>query len=293
METGTSDGNASLIIPSIHLAQAKIELHHYWERQNPSLLNAERFYSESVLADPDIPLKIFTKNIDTILAKKIGKHPSPSTAASILSPASSLTGQTSKTSKSSTVAWQIPLQHNTVSALIPSGGVGDTSLPRHSKADALSPREIAQEKRIQLLEEQLASLSAGNSRTSGEKSQCSGDSPNSLATAHARLDGIEHTVMNIHSLLQTMADDHVHRSSVPPPVNHHATEWPQMPRKQLFSESTSTPGDSRPLALLENSTLSPVKQKAQKRHKATDSPSHLSSHNKDLMDSGGVDENSC
>jgi hypothetical protein len=44
METGTSDGNASLIIPSIHLAQAKIELHNYCQRQNPSLLNAERFY---------------------------------------------------------------------------------------------------------------------------------------------------------------------------------------------------------------------------------------------------------
>ncbi len=122
-----------------------------------------------------------------------------------MSPESSLTGQTSKTSQSSTLAWQIPLKHNTVPALLPSGGVGDTSLPRHPKADALSPHEIAQEKCIQLLEAQLASLSAGNSRTSGEKSQCSGDSPNSLATVHAQLDGIENTVMNIHCLLQTMA----------------------------------------------------------------------------------------
>ena len=36
------------------------------------MLNA--FNSESVIADPDIPLTVFTKNIETILAKRIKKR---------------------------------------------------------------------------------------------------------------------------------------------------------------------------------------------------------------------------
>jgi hypothetical protein len=172
------------------------------------LMNAERFFSAIVLEDPNIPLTVFTKNIDTILAKKIKKKPSLPVLESVLSPASSLTGQTSRTSKTS-VAWQVPLQHNADSKLPTS----DKVRARRTHSQATSPdaqstfsrREIVQQQRISSLEAQIASLSAGNSRTSGDKSRLSVDSPNRLATAHARLDGIESVVLNIQTLLQTMS----------------------------------------------------------------------------------------
>ena len=105
MENGHPDGNVVLIIPSASLTLAKVELQKNWQRQNPMLMNAERFYTASILEDPNIPLTVFTKNIDTILAKKIAKKESSfPTAASVLSPDSSITGLTSKTSKSS-IGW--------------------------------------------------------------------------------------------------------------------------------------------------------------------------------------------
>ena len=73
LENGLPHGDAVLIVPSAYAEQASVELNKYWQRQNPMLMNAERFFSASVLADPHIPLTVFTKNIDTILAKKIKK----------------------------------------------------------------------------------------------------------------------------------------------------------------------------------------------------------------------------
>ncbi len=77
MESGSPDGATVLIIPSASLEHAQTELNNYLQRQNPTLMNAERFYSESVLADPDIPLTVFTRNIEKILAKKIHKKQQP------------------------------------------------------------------------------------------------------------------------------------------------------------------------------------------------------------------------
>ena len=156
----------------------------------------------------------------------------------MLSPASSLTGQTSRTSKTS-VAWQVPLQQPDVTNLPHSNKVGD----RSAHPQALNPgvqstffrRELVQQQRISSLETQLASLSEGNSRMSGDKSQLSGNSPNRLATANARLDGIESVVLNIQTLLQTMSLEKTKltgQQSPPSPSN----SWPSMPRKQLFSE---------------------------------------------------------
>ena len=196
MENGYSEGEVVLILPSASLESATRELQKYCQRQNPILMNAERFYSASVLADPDIPLTVFTKNIDTILAKKIKRSTLSSVSASSLSPASSITGLTSKTSKSS-IAWQIPLQ-SSLPTLFDNAQKGpaqvDSKKPSSPKA---SVRELAQQRRIAALEAQIASMSAGNSRASGDKSQLSGNSPNSLAPAHARLDGIESVVLNI------------------------------------------------------------------------------------------------
>jgi hypothetical protein len=283
MENGLPDGEAVLVVPSDSLEQAKVALQKYWQRQNPILMNAERFYSASVLEDPDIPLTVFTKNIDRILAKRIKKSPPPlSVLESVLSPASSLTGQTSRTSKTS-VAWQVPLQHAAISHPHSSQG----RAKGRNKADSQAPlpvslRELEQQKRILTLEAQLASMSAGNSRNSGDKSQLSANSPNSLATAHARLDGIETTVLNIQTLLQNMSStSHQHK---PPSSPRVSTEWPSMPCKKLFSD----PAPETQLVLLGGVHSPAVSRKASKRRKAITSPPDLTSPYNDQMDSGSA-----
>ena len=182
------------------------------------------------------------------------------------------------------VAWQVPLQHTAVSK----SKLQSRSKPRNTHGapqvdhspvpPSVSSRELAQQKRIALLEEQLASMSAGNSKNSGDKSQLSGNSPNSLATAHARLDGIETTVLNIQALLQTMST----ATSQKPQNNDTATAWPSMPRKQLFSDHD--PGTQ--LALLSSAHSPAASRKASKRRKAITSPSDLNPQYNDQMDSG-------
>jgi hypothetical protein len=288
MENGLLDGNVVLIVPSAALAQTTLELHKYWQRQNPTLMNAdERFYSASVLADPDIPLTVFTKNINKILAKTIKtQKPSPSFSESILSPASSLTGQTSRTSKTS-VAWQVPLLQKQAGMSIPTSKFKQEhsqSSPKNERLvqPTLSLRELEQQKRISMLEEQLASMSTGTSRNSGDKSLLFGNSPNSLATAHARLDGIETTVLNIQALLQTMSTASQQPSLPTHDDQQSSNEWPSMPRKKLFSDSEP----STQLVLL-GSALSPaVSRKASKRRKAITSPTVLNPSYNDQMDSG-------
>jgi hypothetical protein len=286
LENGLPHGDAVLIVPSAYAEQASVELNKYWQRQNPMLMNAERFFSASVLADPHIPLTVFTKNIDTILAKKIKKKTSVAVLESVLSPASSLTGQTSRTSKTS-VAWQVPpLQQPDVTNLPHSNKVGDRSA--HPQAvnpgvqSTFSRRELAQQQRISSLEAQLASLSEGNSRTSGDKSQLSGNFPNSLATAHAQLDGIESVVLNIQTLLQTMSLEKTKLTGQQSPPSL-SNPWPSMPRKQLFSEVD--PGTQ--LVLLTSGRSPSASQHASKRRKAPSSPSDLILQHNDSMDSSG------
>ena len=137
----------------------------YCQRQNP-MMNAERFYLASVLADPDIPLTVFTKNIDTILSKKIKKTTS-SASESVLSPALSITGLTPKTSKSS-IAWQVPLQLSSISKRSDNANTNKIADAKKASSTTLvSHRELVQQQRIVALEAQLASMSAGKSRTSG------------------------------------------------------------------------------------------------------------------------------
>lgn len=66
---GKGDGTAVLIVPSVALCQAQHELSNYQTRQNPTLSNAERLYSACASVHPEIPKTVFTKNVDTILAK--------------------------------------------------------------------------------------------------------------------------------------------------------------------------------------------------------------------------------
>ena len=120
IENGKSDGTVVLIVPSASLCQAQLELSQYQARQNPTLSNAERMYSDYASAHSDIPKTVFTKNIDTILAKKIKKVDSSSDTVTIdetataSTPASTLTGTTGAVSKSSlnpsSIAWKLPLQ---------------------------------------------------------------------------------------------------------------------------------------------------------------------------------------
>ena len=270
MENGSPDGSVVLVLPSASLEHAQIELKKYLQRQNPTLMNAERFYSESVLADPDIPLTVFTKNIEKILAKKINKKQQPLDATvSVLSPESSITGTTSKTSRSSS-AWQKPLRQSVTTT---------SSANTMSKPLAATATEIKQQQRIILLEAQLASLSAGNSKASGDKSQLSGNSPNSLATAHARLDGIEHAVLNIQQLHTKMQNP-----SSEDPRQDDSVQWPTISGKKLFSDDPPDPGLQ--LALL-SSTTSPLKQNNPKRRKAPSSPSDLNLQYNASMGSSG------
>ena len=124
IENDNSARTACLIVPSATLEHTQRELLQYCQCQNPSLMHhVERLYTTSVRDDPEIPLTIFTKNIDTILPKKIRskKILLPSASTSVLSPASSLTGQTakmSKTSKTSSFARQVPIQES-VSSTVP------------------------------------------------------------------------------------------------------------------------------------------------------------------------------
>jgi hypothetical protein len=96
LENGTADGSAVLPVPSASLAPATAALHLYSSRQNPTLSYAERMYSDSISTHPDIPKTVFTKNIDTLLAKKFNLFASPGEddASTEVTPASTLTGST-------------------------------------------------------------------------------------------------------------------------------------------------------------------------------------------------------
>ena len=118
LEHGKSDGQPVLVVPSASLRPAKLALALFVARQNPTLSTstAARLYTDSVNAFPDIPKTVFTKNIATLLAKRIKKRPAgaPSSGddgVSEVTPLSSLTGVTSQTSLSKgSLAWKQPVQ---------------------------------------------------------------------------------------------------------------------------------------------------------------------------------------
>jgi hypothetical protein len=299
LEIGTTDGSAVLITPSASYQQTLMELQHYWHRQNPALAHATKMYTDTVLDDPDIPMTVFTKNIDTILAKTIKKrNPSVQSddAATFLSPESSITGATSKSTKGP-IAWKTPLQET----------MRRQDYHKASrKVNSVNPRELQQQQRIAQLEAKIASMSATNSKTSSTteqhskrsqsrashtSSQLSGNSPTlTIASAHARLDGIETAVLCIQNMLTTLTASKPapqQTPSIPSPT----PEWPaivpaksngaQMNGIQLFP---ATGGESNTVALTLLST--PIKKNRPKRHKPTASPD-LRLHYNDSMGSSG------
>lgn len=166
LENGTNDGHATLIVPSASLPQVQLAVQAYMQRQNPTLAHATKMYSDSMSTHPDIPKSVFTKNIDTLLAKKFSSATSASaddssaTTGPELTPASSLTGAMSQGSS----AWKKSLK-DTLTQKKTSG----------AKKAAKSSTELNQLKRIAILEAQLA-LTNGSDIASAAPSQTSNSS---------------------------------------------------------------------------------------------------------------------
>ena len=301
LENGTTDGSAVLITPSASHQQSMQELKKYWQRQNPALAHATKLYADTVLEDPDIPMTVFTRNIETILAKKIKKH-TPSVgsvdAATFLSPESSITGTTSKSTKGP-IAWKVPLQETMKQQR--------REYPKASrKASRTNIWELEQQQRIAYLEAQIASMtSATNSRTSSTteqqskrsqsrashtSSQLSGNSPTlTIASAHARLDGIETAVLSIQQMLTNLTTGTSNTSlasasvSVWPSISN-SKPAPTMTGIQLFpadgNEQTTTTN------LVALSSLSPIMKTRPKRRKPTASPDLRLQYNDSMGSSG-------
>ena len=286
LEQGTTDGTAVLIAPSGSYSQILIELQRYWQRQNPVLATAAKLYTDTMLADPDIPMTVFTRNINTILAKKLRKNISSEgseDAATFLSPESSITGATSKGSKGP-IAWKVPLQETIQQR--------QEYYKASKKATRLYSNDLAAQQRIAVLEAQLSSLSRTNSkasstseqpskrshsrsRASHTSSQLSGNSPTlTIASAHARLDGIESAVMNIQHMLTTLTagTTQVPEKASPSPAWPAISSSPKRPMMkgvQLFTDGL--PSANTSLVVL-SSVSTPTKNNSSKRRKPTASP---------------------
>ena len=244
LEHEKMDGHPLLIVPSLALCQAREEMAAYWKRQNPTLSHAAKMYTASQETHPDIPKTVFTRNIATLLAKKISKPTMPAgsttgddTSTSV-TPLSSLTAATSKTSSRGSIAWQRPLQatfqYNKVS----------------SSANTQTSKEINQAKQIAILEAQLNlnGDSSGDEKVStcskstrsrrsklSQASSCSIDrSGLTNASAHSRLDTLEASVQDMLAMVTKLvvnseASPRETRtaagtpSSPPPPTRVHRT----------------------------------------------------------------------
>ena len=217
LENG-KDGQAMLIVPSASLRQVQAELAVFVTRQNPTLSFAEKLYSESLSIHPEIPVTVFTKNIATILARRIKKTPHiPATVddtSTAATPISSLTAATAKSSLKSSIAWKRPLQET----------LQYNKEQAKQTPQAMTSTEINQLKRIAILEAQLAltggtsidgSKSAGmqsvrshrsrSSRISRTSSSQSTDrSPLTVASAHSRIEGLEAGMKTIQKLLKQL-----------------------------------------------------------------------------------------
>ena len=192
---GAFESRAVLVVPSVSLRIAKTELHNYWTRRNPALSHATKLYRASVVSHPDIPKTVFTKNIDTILAKRIKRCTGEATddSSTALSPLSSLTDGANVVTAAAkgSIAWRQPLQ--------------DTLLSKEKAAKAppkLSSLEINQQKKIAILEAQLAIRSGNNSVASNvsnmsnksaksKTSRSSTQSGQTASSAHSRVDKLE------------------------------------------------------------------------------------------------------
>ena len=175
--------------------------------------------------NPDIPMTVFTINIDTILTKKF-KSPSakPDDQSTAFTPVSSITGATGVTSRgsNSSIAWNKPLQQ---------------TLQYQSHASKPTTLiEIDQQKRIAMLEAQLAltstvtapSIGSASTRTSKSaktqssqskqpkaSTQSSGNSPLTAASTQSRIEGLQAAMINIQLILEKLTADKAVHSPLP------------------------------------------------------------------------------
>ncbi|KAI2513931.1 hypothetical protein MHU86_315 [Fragilaria crotonensis] len=205
---GANESRAVLVVPSVSLSFATAELQSYWTRRNPTLSHATKLYTESRASHPDIPMTVFTRNIDKILAKTITKQKdaaSTDDSSTIFSPVSSLTGVTGGGAAGATlpkgsIAWKKPLQETWLS-----NTKGKTTTKVNST-------EINQRKRIEILEAQLALRSGTNSVDSptasksakSKASRSSSQSGLTAASAHSRLDKFESSLEEIKDMFKAI-----------------------------------------------------------------------------------------
>ena len=222
IENGTKDGTTVLLVPHENLDIAQEKLRQYLQRQNPALVNAEKFY-ENLDIDPSIPSTIFTVNVTSLLNREL-KPPRQTT----VSKSDSIAGSSLHTAPSKeSNAWSVPLfsqekvTHQTSKSVV---GRKSIRLQRSATKDA------ALLERIALLEEQLQTLTNTNldvksttsdttmgTRTTTEQQSKisaitgSGKSNNShmtIESAHQRLETIETKMDSIQNMLMKLMENY-------------------------------------------------------------------------------------
>jgi hypothetical protein len=226
IENGTKDGATTLIVPHENLILVQTLMRQYLQRQNPALVNAEKFY-DNLDIDPSIPVTIFTINVTSLLNREL-KPPRQATAVpkSDSTAASSLHSAPSKDSN----AWSVPLFPKPKVTHQISKSVGGKSTT--TKLQNLAKKDAALLGRIALLEEQLqvitnntldtksvtSDTSTNGTRTTTNEQQSkisaitgSGKSNNSQMTiesAHQRLETIESKMDSIQTMLMTLMENY-------------------------------------------------------------------------------------
>jgi hypothetical protein len=151
IENGTKNGMTTLIVPHDNLALVQEHLRQYLQRQNPALLNAEKFY-DNLDIDPSIPSTIFTVNVSSLLNRKL-KQPRQTTAVPQNDSNTASSSHTPQSKESN--AWSVPfLTKNNKSISNPKtskslNGKLNTKFQRSAATDAALLARIAS------LEEQL------------------------------------------------------------------------------------------------------------------------------------------
>ena len=237
----------------------------YWTNQNPTLTNAAKLYSDrSLLDNPDIPKTVFTKNIATLLARKVKKSSDTASddISSVLSPASSLTGGATAASKGSrqSIAWKHPLQETSLKQ----------SLTGNTGRRPMTSKELNRRKQIAMLEVQLALKAQTTGRaTATQRSQASQSNKSSrassrdssrdssrasskssgltAASAHARLDELKVSFDDFSETLKNIEKLMLNKSAV-------TTDAPATPSSPHDVEQLTidSPPPTTALALREN-----------------------------------------
>ena len=318
---GITEGQATLTVPSVNRIFVTAAIQQYWANQNPTLTNAAKMYSESLLNNPNIPKTVFTKNIATLLARKVKKSSdSVDDISSVLSPASSLTGGATAASKGSkhSIAWKYPLQETSLKH----------SLTGKTARRQMTSKELNHRKQIAILEVQLALKANTTDRNSVQQSSRASQSNKSsrassrdssrassksaglkAASAHARLDELKvsfddfsETLKNIENL---MLNNRAATEAPATPSTSHATEQPSLDSPPpttalaLCDQAPAMTGlvlfpEDDPLLRVNNTLLdkldSPTKRKNSKRHRPPSSPSISSPQYNKPKDSRGKEQ---